>query len=136
MTCLSRIAAERPAGPPPTMTTSYSMTSRSSLSRSSAPEHMAREGPPKAVDRTGLSVRLRPLRKKEALASILFILDRQSSTMMSRASFLFAAAIVAIAISTVEADPTVTDKVFFDIEIGGKPAGALPALPPQSTHAS
>jgi len=97
---------------------------------------MAREGPPKAVDRTGLSVRLRPLRKKEALASILFILDRQSSTMMSRASFLFAAAIVAIAISTVEADPTVTDKVFFDIEIGGKPAGALPALPPQSTHAS
>merc|ERR1719324_1750351 len=38
---------------------------------------------------------------------------------------LFVAALVLVAVSTVEADPEVTDKVFFDIEIGGKPAGKI-----------
>merc|ERR1711871_1273327 len=40
-------------------------------------------------------------------------------------SALFVAALVLVAVSTVEADPEVTDKVFFDIEIGGKPAGKI-----------
>merc|ERR1712159_295765 len=40
-------------------------------------------------------------------------------------SALFVAALVLVAVSTVEADPEVTDKVFFDIEIGGKPAGQI-----------
>merc|ERR1712196_744875 len=40
-------------------------------------------------------------------------------------SALFVAALVLVAVSTVEADPEVTDKVFFDIEIGGKPAGHI-----------
>ena len=47
-------------------------------------------------------------------------------------SALFVAALVLVAVSTVEADPEVTDKVFFDIEIGGKPAGAVHAPPPAS----
>merc|ERR1712199_148094 len=40
-------------------------------------------------------------------------------------SALFVAALVLVAVSTVEADPEVTDKVFFDIEMGGKPAGQI-----------
>merc|ERR1712196_544068 len=40
-------------------------------------------------------------------------------------SALFVAALVLVAVSTVEADPEVTDKVFFDIEMGGKPAGKI-----------
>merc|ERR1712164_114044 len=40
-------------------------------------------------------------------------------------SALFVAALVLVAVSTVEADPEVTDKVFFDIEMGGKKAGRI-----------
>merc|ERR1712199_83704 len=40
-------------------------------------------------------------------------------------SALFVAALVLVAVSTVEADPEVTKKVYFDIEMGGKPAGRI-----------
>merc|ERR1712124_228506 len=46
-------------------------------------------------------------------------------TMLS-ARVLFAAALVAfVAVSVEAADPEVTTKVFFDIEMGGKPAGKI-----------
>merc|ERR1712124_70162 len=46
-------------------------------------------------------------------------------TMLS-ARVLFAAALVAfVAVSVEAADPEISDKVFFDMEIGGKPAGRI-----------
>merc|ERR1712124_42032 len=46
-------------------------------------------------------------------------------TMLS-ARVLFAAALVAfVAVSVEAADPEISDKVFFDMEIGGKPAGKI-----------
>merc|ERR1719171_2044166 len=45
---------------------------------------------------------------------------------MLSARVLFAAALVAfVAVSVDAADPEVSDKVFFDIEMGGKPAGKI-----------
>merc|ERR1719224_218975 len=40
-------------------------------------------------------------------------------------SLLFVALAVACFAATAEADPEVTDKVYFDMEIGGKPAGKI-----------
>ena len=47
---------------------------------------------------------------------------------MSR-SFLIFACIAAICFVTAEADPEVTTTVFFDMEMGGKPAGELRKWP-------
>merc|ERR1719197_793414 len=43
---------------------------------------------------------------------------------MSRTA-LALACVAAICFATAEADPEVTDKVFFDMEVGGKPAGRI-----------
>merc|ERR1712022_34133 len=40
-------------------------------------------------------------------------------------SLLFVALAIACFVATAEADPEVTDKVYFDMEIGGKPAGKI-----------
>merc|ERR1711934_1177068 len=40
-------------------------------------------------------------------------------------SLLFVALAIACFVATAEADPEVTDKVYFDIEMGGKPAGKI-----------
>merc|ERR1712010_350982 len=40
-------------------------------------------------------------------------------------SLLFVAVAVAVMAATAEADPEVTDKVYFDMEIGGKPVGRI-----------
>jgi len=44
-------------------------------------------------------------------------------TRMMSTKVIFAVALVACVALSVEAEPEVSDKVFFDIEMGGKPAG-------------
>ena len=45
-----------------------------------------------------------------------------------RTAFLLSLALVAlVALSADAADPEISDKVFFDIEMGGKPAGMTPS---------
>merc|ERR1711934_386018 len=49
----------------------------------------------------------------------------RTKNMMSSTKVIFAVALVACVALSVEAEPEVSDKVFFDIEMGGKPAGQI-----------